>query len=587
MKTKTPRVVVAFLFACIGLLCRSARAQVVTEFSAGISPGAAPTGITAGPCGDGGRCLWFTESGLDRIGRITLGGTVTEFSAGISAGAQLTWIAEGPDGNLWFTEVALSQIGRLNPATGAVTEFKVPDPNVFQVTGMTAGPDGNLWFATYGYLGRASVGRIDPTTGVITLFSAGITNGSQPFEITAGPDGNLWFTEYGQGIPDLPSKIGHIATDGTVTEFSAGIYFNAGPTSITAGADGKLWFTEVKVNRIANIDPITGNVTEFSDMINFSRGSGEITAGPDGNLWFTETATNRIGRIATDGTVTLLNGLTLVNPFGITAGPDGNLWFAEGGDRIGRITIGNNTPAGSNVQVDLGGGAGAAGGISVTFSQVTGTGNTVLTSSGSCPAVPSGFALGTPAVCDDVTTTAAYSPPVQVCINYSGISFGSGPIALLHDEGGTWVDVTTSVDSTNHVVCGNVNSLSPFVVAEKTGGGTSPTTTAIVSSLNPSQVGQPVTFTATVAGNSPGGTIQFMDGTANHGKKNLGSPLGLPVTLSGGVAEFTTSALTQGTHKISAVYSGDASNEPSTSPVLQQKVKRQKGHGKSLTESDE
>ena len=147
--------------------------------------------------------------------------------------------------------------------------------------------------------------------------------------------------------------------------------------------------------------------------------------------------------------------------------------------------------------------------------------------------------------------------------------------------------MTTSVNTTNDIVCGFVNSLSPFVVAEKTGGGTSPTTTAIVSLLNPSQVGQPVTFTATVTGNSPGGTIQFMDGRTGHGKTKLGSPLGPPVTLNGGVAQLTTSALTLGTHKISAVYSGDASNEPSTSSVLRQRVKRQKGHGKSLTESDE
>jgi len=228
---------------------------------------------------------------------------------------------------------------------------------------------------------------------------------------------------------------------------------------------------------------------------------------------------------------------------------------------------------GSNVQVDLGGGAGAAGGVSVTFAQVTSLGNTVLTTSSSCPAVPSGFALGTPAVCDDVTTTAPYTPPVEVCVNYTGISFGSGPIALLHFEGGAWVDVTTSVNTTSDIVCGSVNNLSPFVVAEKTGGGTAPTTIAIVSSLDPSQVGQPVTFTATVAGHSPGGTIQFTDGRTGHGKTKVGSPLGSPVTLNGGVAQFTTSALTPGVHRISAVYSGDASNEPSSSRVLRQKVK--------------
>jgi hypothetical protein len=42
--------------------------------------------------------------------------------------------------------------------------------------------------------------------------------------------------------------------------------------------------------------------------------------------------------------------------------------------------------------------------------------------------------------------------------------------------------------------------------------------------------------------------------------------------MAGAVAAFTTSALTQGTHSITAVYSGDANNLTSTSPVVQQVV---------------
>jgi len=90
-----------------------------------------------------------------------------------------------------------------------------------------------------------------------------------------------------------------------------------------------------------------------------------------------------------------------------------------------------------------------------------------------------------------------------------------------------------------------------------------PTSTALLSSVNPSTVGQSVTFTATVTGASPTGTVQFKDGAGN---------LGSPVTLSGGVATLTTSALTQGSHPITAVYSGDANNATSTSPGVNQVV---------------
>jgi hypothetical protein len=53
--------------------------------------------------------MWFTEYN-DRIGRITHAGVISEFSAGITAGSNPHGITAGPDGNLWFTE--LNGIGR-------------------------------------------------------------------------------------------------------------------------------------------------------------------------------------------------------------------------------------------------------------------------------------------------------------------------------------------------------------------------------------------------------------------------------------------------------------------------------------------
>ena len=89
------------------------------------------------------------------------------------------------------------------------------------------------------------------------------------------------------------------------------------------------------------------------------------------------------------------------------------------------------------------------------------------------------------------------------------------------------------------------------------------TTTAVTSSLDPSVFGQSVTFTATVSGSSPTGTIQFLDGATG---------LGSPRALTSGAAELTTSALTVGTHSITAVYSGDSSNTTSTSTILSEVV---------------
>jgi len=88
-------------------------------------------------------------------------------------------------------------------------------------------------------------------------------------------------------------------------------------------------------------------------------------------------------------------------------------------------------------------------------------------------------------------------------------------------------------------------------------------TTALVSSANPSVLGAPVTFTATVSPSSATGTVQLVVD---------GAPLGAPVVLAGGQAVFTTAALTAGGHTVAAAYSGDATHGPSSSPTLTQSV---------------
>lgn len=90
----------------------------------------------------------------------------------------------------------------------------------------------------------------------------------------------------------------------------------------------------------------------------------------------------------------------------------------------------------------------------------------------------------------------------------------------------------------------------------------------LTSSLNPSVLGQPVTFNATVRGSVrtspiPSGTITFKDGA-----KTLGI-----ASLTSGTASFTTSSLSLGTHRISVRYSGDSNFNPNRSATLSQTEK--------------
>jgi Big-like domain-containing protein/VCBS repeat protein len=90
----------------------------------------------------------------------------------------------------------------------------------------------------------------------------------------------------------------------------------------------------------------------------------------------------------------------------------------------------------------------------------------------------------------------------------------------------------------------------------------------LASSPNPSQLGQPVTFKAVVRSSvltstTPVGAVTFNDG----------STVLATVQLKGGSASFTTSALPEGAHPITASYSGSSRFNPNQSQILVQNVK--------------
>lgn len=88
----------------------------------------------------------------------------------------------------------------------------------------------------------------------------------------------------------------------------------------------------------------------------------------------------------------------------------------------------------------------------------------------------------------------------------------------------------------------------------------------IVVDVNPSGVGTPVTFTATVFQSAATGTIQFVD------LSNNSAPLGT-VPLTGSKASLTISTLTAGSHNVVANYSGDTNYVGFATSYLTQVVK--------------
>jgi hypothetical protein len=143
-----------------------------------------------------------------------------------------------------------------------------------------------------------------------------------------------------------------------------------------------------------------------------------------------------------------------------------------------------------------------------------------------------------------------------------GLVNGVATTAIPFNTIGTYAVVATYTGDPN-----NANSSAMVSVAVQAALGLSPTTTTVVTSVNPAQVGEYLTYTATVAGNgasAPTGTVNFFFGSGT---------IPYPETLgSNGTATATTAFPNAGDYEITASYSGDANNAGSTSVPFGQAV---------------
>lgn len=305
-----------------------------------------PIGIALG--GDGN--LWFADSGVDKIGRITPAGHIDEFAPGAHPTGG---IVAGNDGNMWFTTGGFFSapfgVGKITP-TGTISLFTIPAaiPYFSKPASITRGPDQNIWFTAEICTQRGPyfclahnpiVGRVS-ADGKITEFMN--RNGAQDGgRITSGSDGNLWFTE--------DHAIGRITTNGSVlSDFQVPMPDGEDALGgITAGPDGALWFARSNLGPSADesiFTLTTGGVLTERPVLQapvVTSGLMELTAGSDGNMWFTDSAHNEIGSITLAGKISeypipTANAGT-ADGAAITAGPGGTIWFAEPG--VGKIGV--------------------------------------------------------------------------------------------------------------------------------------------------------------------------------------------------------------------------------------------------------
>jgi hypothetical protein len=126
------------------------------------------------------------------------------------------------------------------------------------------------------------------------------------------------------------------------------------------------------------------------------------------------------------------------------------------------LTTVAQTPTGQNVTVQLNS-------VTVTFTTVTSADTTTILPINPATAgqLPNGYQLNGSSLAFDISTTATVQPPIGVCFNVPGVTDATafGQLRVLHNESGTLVDRTSSLNFATRMVCATVNSLSPFVVA--------------------------------------------------------------------------------------------------------------------------
>ena len=247
--------------------------------------------------------------------------------------------------------------------------------------------------------------------------------------------------------------------------------------------------------------------------------------------------------------------------------------------------------AGTGIAVDASGNVYATGYTGANFPTTPGAAQTVFAGGGTDAFVVKLTALAAsttvlisssnPSVAgQQVTFTATVSPSAANANTPTGtlvFKDGGTPVWSASLTNGKATFLTSGLSVGNHTIrasYGGDSNFAPSVSASLTQTvNQAATTTTLMSSLNPSSVGQSVTFTGTVAVVAPGsggptGSVTFKDGTGIGGTATLGTG----GVNSAGVATFSTSALGVGMHTITASYSGDANFAASVSAAFTQTV---------------
>jgi hypothetical protein len=374
---------------------------------------------------------------------------------------------------------------------------------------------------------------------------------------SATPTGTVTFFEDGTAIDSEGVGPGTYTGQGQASFTTFGM--TLGNHTITATYSGDSTFSG------SNSTPITETIQQ--PTFNIWVSSDINPSAPGQAVTFTADVSAPTGGTPT-GTVDFLDGSTSVA--WATLGPSGYIGQAQGSFTTADLTLGSHditavyydgiyavaisNPWTQTVQQPSSSTAlfsnlnPSAPGQAVTFTAVV-SGTSSLTPTGTVI-----FFDGTTAIDRETVSPGTSSGQAQASFTTSSLTVGSHSITAVYIGDGTFTG----------------SSSSPLTQTVQQPG----TAVSLWSSLNPSVPGQAVTFTADVlatSGGTPSGSVTYYeDGMPIDTESVRLTPN--PALVQ---ADFTTSALTLGSHTITAVYNGNSTFGSNTSSPLIQIVQSQ------------
>jgi len=447
-------------------------------------------------------------------------------------------------------------------------------------------------------------------TGAPVTFTATVTSG------TGTPAGSVTFFDGATNLGTATLNGSGVATLGTSA-------LTSGAHSISASYQASLIYaasTSPPVNQIIRHATITSIETSATpadpgQSVTFTATVTSSGGIPTGDVTFFAGATNIGGGTLNSGVATLTTSALTAGPHSITAifgtTPTFTTSTSPPLDQVIRsitstILTSNINPAnpGESITLTATVTGGNSGDTVTFFDGATNIGSGTL-NSGIATLTTSALTAGphfiTATYGATPTTAASTSPPLDQVIrsatstnltsNINPANLGDSITLTAILTGGNPGDTVTFFDGAANIGSGSLSSgVATLSTSALTAGphsitatyGATPTfaastssplaqvirsatTTALTSDANPANLGDSVTFTATVSSGSgtPAGDVTFFDGA---------SPLGTATLDGSGVATFSTSALAAGSHPVTATYAASAIHASSSSTELTQTI---------------